>query len=103
MADLSDDRCVLMVNRECWLDALRTINEEPHGLVLNELLRWRRGLAPRQFQRGYRVLSLRAQSERRPAGGQHLESGYGAEELPDEGCCLDEVLDIVQDQEQLLV
>ena len=52
-------------------------------------------------QRCDRVLVLAAQVERRAAGRQHAQAGRSGEQLGDERCRLEEVLEVVQDEEQL--
>jgi hypothetical protein len=74
-------------------------HEEAHRLILADG-RWRRGRVG-QRQRGDGVRLLAGEPQHCSAGGEDGEVGTGAQQIGDERCRVEDVLEVVQDQQRL--
>lgn len=102
VADLRDGRGVVIRHCEGGLNGLRSLDEEPDGLVLGQLLQRRQLSGVRQFQRRHGILAFAPDVQRMPAGDQHGQLRAALEQGGDHRRRVGHVLEVVEHQQQLL-
>ena len=96
-ADASNLGCAGRVELELRVDRLRAGREEAHYIGLDERLERKVGAG--DLERRNRVLALGGQPQRRAARGQDPDARGRGEQVADEGCSGEDLLEVVQHEQ----
>jgi len=102
VADLRHCRCILIGHHEIRARRLRPLDEQPHCIVLGQLLEAWNVLPCRQRERRHHELVLAGEVQRGPAGHEGLDITRSREQPGDMRRGLQHLLEVVQQQQHLL-